>query len=108
MAKQINETGYRVVVDPKPEMSIFYHIYGDNWKTKRLEDLKSKAEEIAAQIKRHVDNVGFVQVEAETEAVCSHCGRDWTEDGAAYNGGCCDEDEKANPELIAATSTVEG
>ena len=40
--------------------------------------------------------------------VCSHCKAEWTEDGPHYNGGCCDEDEKNNPENLAAEPSAKG
>lgn len=110
MAKQINETGYRVTVEPKV-LGLFWYrsFFGEKGEAQRLKDLKSLADQIADQIKRHVDDVERIAVEAETEAVCSHCGLEWTKEDSAYNGGCCDEDEKANPELVAALSVpVEG
>lgn len=33
--------------------------------------------DMAAQVRRHVDCVYVVGVEYETRAVCSHCGYDW-------------------------------
>ena len=42
-------------------------------------------------------NSGAVSDDIEVEARCSYCGRSWTENGRDYNGGCCDEDEKNNP-----------
>ncbi|MCG5241367.1 hypothetical protein ACIU1J_27510 [Azospirillum doebereinerae] len=102
MAKQINETGYRVVVEPKLLEAFWYRgILGDKGAAQRLKDLRSLADQIADQIKRHVDGVGNIEVEAETEAVCSHCGSGWTEESAVYNGGCCAEDEGSNPAYVA-------
>jgi hypothetical protein len=100
MSKQTNEIGYRVIVEPRTMEPFWYRgILGrEDGNAKRLKDMKSIAKNIAEQIKRHVDDVASVEVEAETEAVCSHCGGDWTEDGSDYNGGCCAEDEAHNPE----------
>ena len=39
-------------------------------------------------------NIGF---KFEEEARCEHCNSTWTEVGPDYNGGCCEEDERANP-----------
>lgn len=58
--------------------------------------MKTDAEKMVEQIKRHVDDVGNVTVEADGEYVCEHCGSKWTEGNSPYNGGCCDEDEKAH------------
>lgn len=54
-------------------------------------------EEMVEQIKRHVDGVGDVRVTWNDVGLCAGCGAKWTEDGDTYNGGCCDEDEKNNP-----------
>mgnify|MGYP007083421802 CR=1 FL=1 len=58
----------------------------------RRTQYRERAHEVAAQIKRHVDNVGVVSVEFDTEATCEHCGAIWTEGDSKYNGGCCDKD----------------
>lgn len=55
------------------------------------------AENIKKDILRHVDNIGPVEIEEKYRQVCSFCGAKWTEYGPVYNGGCCDEDEKNNP-----------
>ena len=70
---------------------------------KRIErDYQDRCEEIAADIRRHADNVGHVSVEFDQEYVCEHCGRDWTEESNTYNGGCCDKDEENAPKEVAA------
>lgn len=63
-------------------------------------DMIDRCNEIAADIRRHVDNVSRVSVEWDQEAVCEHCGSRWTEDSTMYNGGCCGKDEANNPEAI--------
>lgn len=40
---------------------------------------------------------GHIESVVEYESVCEYCGWGWTEDIDDYNGGCCDEDEKNNP-----------
>lgn len=57
-----------------------------------------RAEEIAKQIKRHVDDVHSADVEFDAAPYCEHCGSHWTEESRTYNGGCCDKDEEANPD----------
>lgn len=66
---------------------------------KRMERYKELCEEISDDVKRHVDNVGFVSVEKDVSHVCEYCESIWSEDSDDYNGGCCDEDEKNNPTL---------
>ncbi len=69
-------------------------------------DYKERCEEIVREIRRHVENVGSASVIETSEARCSHCGRGWTEDSDAYNGGCCDKDEEGNPEIAAEPPVV--
>ncbi len=59
-------------------------------------DMEARLEEIMADIKRHVDNVGSAHIEFDQEHVCEHCGSVWTEKDSNYNGGCCDKDEQAH------------
>jgi hypothetical protein len=48
------------------------------------------------------------KIETTGSFVCEHCGSGWTEDSHEYNGGCCDEDEKNNPELKQASKECLG
>lgn len=95
---------FRVVIDPRglgdfgsvscsPSL-----IYGQGKVAEKLmqRDMEIRCEEIEAEVKRHVDNVSSVWTEWDEVNVCSHCGSIWTEKNNVYNGGCCDEDEKAN------------
>ena len=66
-------------------------------------DMAERCEEIAQQIKRHVDEVSYCDVEFDQQDECSHCGARWTESSAEYNGGCCQEDQAAE-DARAATS----
>ena len=70
--------------------------------TRLARDDTRLAEEIENQICRHVDvKSRDVSVNFDYEGACEHCGSAWTEDGQSYNGGCCDEDEKGNPETVS-------
>lgn len=53
------------------------------------------AEEIAKQVKRHVDDWDDVSVEFDRPVVCEHCGYPWSEGDSDYNGGCCEADQSA-------------
>jgi len=73
----------------------------------RTEDQTERlCEEIASNIRRHVDDLPSsfndrsrgVQVCWDTVKECGFCGARWTEDSQDYNGGCCDEDQKSDPE----------
>jgi Mg-chelatase subunit ChlI len=61
-------------------------------------DYQRRCDEIAEQIKRHVDNVDSVEVEYDEEFTCSHCGQEWQVDGIGCPI-CCD---KAEQEFLAA------
>jgi hypothetical protein len=62
------------------------------WVAKTERELMRDCEEIADQIKRHVDGVRYVSVQFDVHEKCEHCGSNWTENGRVYNGGCCDAD----------------
>lgn len=68
----------------------------------KLKNLQLAAEEIERLVKVHVvpeaDHYGFHRTIIEREFKCSFCNRPWTEKSETYNGGCCAEDEKSNPE----------
>jgi len=83
--KQIVIDGYHVEVGPAEP-------YFASTLERRLVLLNQCCEEIAAAIRRHVDDVGSVRVVRDSRDVCSFCGCDWTELSEEYNGGCCDED----------------
>lgn len=97
---------FRVVIEPRGlgdfgsiRCSASFIYGGDEGAQKRIErDVQDRCDEIAADVKRHVDNVGYVAVEFDQVDVCAHCGSRWTEESDTYNGGCCAKDEDANPE----------
>ena len=55
---------------------------------------------IAEQVKRHIDNIGSVQVLWDVEVTCSFCGSRWTEDSDTFNGGCCCQDAESDPDAV--------
>ena len=56
---------------------------------------ESMCHEIAQDVRRHVDNLGEVIVQWESNLVCEFCGSDWTEPkDSPHNGGCCGEDSE--------------
>jgi len=66
--KVIEKSNYRIVVEPKT------HIYG----VKLSEDaIQMDIKEMEQQIKRHVDNIGYLSVEHDTNTICSYCRRTW-------------------------------
>lgn len=96
---------FRVVVYPRSLTDFGYVsmsrglVYGHGEEAQRRweRDMQLRCEEIASQIRRHVDNVVSVQIEYDQEDVCSYCGSKWTEDSDTYNGGCCAQDEEHAP-----------
>ena len=105
-----NVTGYRIEVEAR-DLGDFGCVsvgtdmlYGitEEGRQRLLRDQKERAEEIARQIKRHVDNVHSAHAVEETEMVCEYCGHRWTEVSDTYNGGCCDRDEANNPNADAS------
>lgn len=100
MSKKTNIEGYAVVVFvPVRDAS-------DHWHQPAItpEDAHAMAKDIRESIARHLSHdFEFAQfrnidIDVQSQAVCEHCGYTWTEKSAAYNGGCCDEDEKHNPD----------
>ena len=89
--KKADPTNYRVVVYPKT------HIFG----IRTCNDERAACEEIAKAIKHHVDDVYMDEIVCDEPEQCEHCRAPWTETSKIYNGGCCDEDEKHNPNPVA-------
>jgi hypothetical protein len=108
--KQGLKTNFRVVIEPRGlgdfgsvSMSVGL-LYGRTEEAQKriAREEEERANEVMADVKRHVDNVGRAYVEFDQEHVCEHCGSAWTEKSPDYNGGCCDKDEQANEERTKA------
>ena len=80
---------YRVVVDP--------NVFTCGIRTG---DEKTVCETLVADIKRHCIDVARCTIEFDQDNVCSFCGGSWTEDGNVFNGGCCNEDMKNDPNAL--------
>lgn len=93
--KKTTLTDCRIIVEPDSR----YMITKDEGKLR-----SSLCDDLLREIKRHVDGIGSVYKEDVYEHTCEHCESKWTEVSPKYNGGCCDEDEKNNPE--AATEAA--
>ena len=87
MKKSILEN-YRVVVEP----ARFYRFESDD-------DKKRTCEDIAEQIKRHVDGIDYVVAEWDTRYVCSHCGRNWEVDDLGVPVCCIEAQEEHSKEV---------
>jgi len=59
---------YRIVVEPRT------HIFGIKLSE---ETQKSDLRAMEEQIKRHVDNIGYMQVLHDTHHICSYCRLTW-------------------------------
>lgn len=99
--KLAGRENFRVVVEPRGLGDLGFlrtsasFLYGTGPEAKeRIErDMLDRCEEIADQIRRHADNVAYVQVESDQVKICEFCGSEWTEHSNVYNGGCCEQDE---------------
>lgn len=100
MPKVLSDSQVKVVIDLQAPR----WVQGDPAE-KREAWLKRNADEVEMLIKRHVrphmDCEAYIGTEVSRDFCCSHCGHAWTEESPAYNGGCCEEDEKNNPETPA-------
>lgn len=94
MPKIIKNSNYRVVATPQDLSSIERMFHKDRDSAEK--SIKNRCNEIAESIKRHVDNVDRVDIEFDTDEVCSHCGYEWVEDQKGLPT-CC----------IAALSEIE-
>ncbi len=90
--KIVKRSNFRVVVRPK-----------FRWNNSEKDNL-DECEHIVFQIERHTDDIRRIDVEYDTEELCSHCGRDWgvsaDDSDPRYPKGtplCC---EKARVEFI--------
>lgn len=94
MGKKAGEPeNWRVVVYPDRNI----------WLTaSKKSDAQITCEHIEKAIKKHVDDVSYIEIEFDVPQACEHCGGQWTEDSAEYNGGCCQEDEEAEQDRLAA------
>lgn len=114
MGFKIEKSDFRVVVRPR-EAGDFGNTFIGSFEHSE-DEARALCEAIADQIRRHVDDLPSrfrngdrgVSVTWDTEKVCEHCGSRWTEDSPDYNGGCCYEDEKNNPDEPANDYVREG
>ena len=76
----------------KKEYRVVVRLNSANFVLMQPNSNRPEAEEIRREIERHIDlpRNASVAIESETQCVCEHCGRDWTEDGKS--NWCCDTD----------------
>lgn len=106
MSRTVNIVGAKVEVEPRRLGDFGMMVMGDHAvekdKNKRGQMYVELCEDIAKEIKRHVNSIGSIHVIPETEEVCSYCGADWTEPkDSPHNGGCCSKDCKFIPDYEA-------
>ena len=96
--KKIIKENYRVIIEPHYAL----YLRGEELE----EDARRTCESIVEDIKRHVDEVGRVDIENDSREICEFCLREWDvyekddlEDGiVAGLPGCCN---KAQEEFYA-------
>jgi hypothetical protein len=82
--KTLRKSNFRVEVYPKTTLYGF-----------AVADEEDVCKTMRAEILRHVRGVLLVKIVSDNDPVCASCGRQWTEDGDAYNDGCCKADQDA-------------
>lgn len=89
MAKKTLMCGMQVVVEVDDGAG---YIEPNSDEAKRI---IRRADDVAHQIKRHVDGWQYVNVDSKIVSMCQFCGAPWSEDDNDYNGGCCVDDEES-------------
>jgi len=92
---------FRVIVWPRNPSDFGIASVGNLAGPRSEAEERRICEKIARKINRHLsfseDDRGDVRVVSDAAPECSNCNSKWTEKSETYNGGCCAEDEKANP-----------
>ncbi len=93
MARTVSRENFRVTVYPRNPGDFGVISFGGV--TREEVAWEEFCNDIAADIRRHVDGIARdgVHVEWDDVAQCSHCSYLWTEDSPHYNGGCCEVDQ---------------
>lgn len=92
--KKLITSNYRVVVD-----------VAEPWMLGKKTDEEihkywmTAANDLQAQIKRHVDGIGGISIEYDQDHFCEHCYAVWSSDSDVFNGGCCDKDMENEPPM---------
>ena len=106
MSKKTTQENFRVVIEPRGLGQFGSVSVSDRLFCKDEEDLqrqyKARCNDIVADVKRHIDDVGSVWIESDYVNTCEYCGARWTEDASDYNGGCCEKDQEAQDLLDSA------
>lgn len=91
--KTIKKSNFRVIIEPQRLGDLGAVVTSDEffYTEEQIPELyEDRCKEMIEQIKRHVDNVGYVYIDCEKEEICSLCGYTWEQD---ENGipMCCDD-----------------
>lgn len=94
---KITRGNFRVEVEPRNPGDFKYASISGQTRTE--EESISICEEIADDIRRHVDNLPYngnrgVSVIWDEEKVCEHCGSEWNP--TCFGNDCCDKDIEEN------------
>ncbi|WP_097933331.1 MULTISPECIES: hypothetical protein [unclassified Streptomyces] len=93
--KKTTREDFRIVITPRRLGDLGWMSISDRMASDNIErDTRERCEEIAEQVKRHVDNVGSVEVQFTEVHTCSHCSLTWevlTAEEAADLRNCQDE-----------------
>lgn len=97
MGKKIVKSNFHVKVYPRSPGD--YGIFSIGGQMRKEEDEIAICEEIAADVRRHVDNLPSgrgrgVTVAWDEEEVCEHCGSKWNP--TCFGNNCCEKDEIEN------------
>ncbi len=72
-----------------------YRVEVTFWTTTYVQQFHDKmiaaGKEVAAQIRRHCDDIESARVVSDAVHFCGHCGDRWTSEHPTYNG-CCQRD----------------
>jgi hypothetical protein len=110
MPREVRRTNVRVEVVPRRPGDYGWASFGPS--EEPVEKTISRAEDIAEQIRRHVDGLPSygdrgVSIVWDDEPVCSHCGATWTTaPDSPHNNGCCHKDSEVLEALEAAKAGV--
>ena len=79
--KITKKSNFKVVIEPRRLGDYGYVRVSDCFfgrdEERIAKDYEQRCEEIIDQVKRHVDNVGWIGIECDSKEVCSHCGCNW-------------------------------
>ena len=93
--KIIRKSNFRVVVEPR-RLGDYGAIRTSDTFCRTEEQVEidyiQRCNEIVDDIKRHVDNIGNVSIEHDTDSICSHCNLTWeiseTDSDPNFQKGC--------------------